>query len=154
MDLRNKKILVTGADGFIGSHLTEELVRRGYNIRAFVFYNSFNSWGWLDHSPEEIKSDFEEKLPWEIKDIERQLEPTDRFRIHRMSVLGKEPYRGMKQVEHDPHGLLITVPSPRGAFYNPTYSENERVNDLAEMEALAEWLIENNQATKTKVAVS
>jgi len=104
--------------------------------------------------PEFEKSDFEEKLPWEIKDIERQLEPTDRFRIHRMSVLGKEPYRGMKQVEHDPHGLLITVPSPRGAFYNPTYSENERVNDLAEMEALAEWLIENNQATKTKVAVS
>jgi len=59
MDLRNKKILVTGADGFIGSHLTEELVRRGYNIRAFVFYNSFNSWGWLDHSPEEIKKNIE-----------------------------------------------------------------------------------------------
>jgi NAD dependent epimerase/dehydratase len=50
MDLRNKKILVTGADGFIGSHLTEELVRRGCNVRAFVLYNSFNSWGWLDHS--------------------------------------------------------------------------------------------------------
>lgn len=50
------RILVTGADGFIGSHLTEELVRLGYNIRAFVFYNSFNSWGWLDHSPKEIRS--------------------------------------------------------------------------------------------------
>lgn len=50
MDLRGKKILVTGADGFIGSHLTEELVRRGHDVRAFVLYNSFNSWGWLDHS--------------------------------------------------------------------------------------------------------
>ena len=51
-----KKILVTGADGFIGSHLTEELVRQGYDVRAFVYYNSFNSWGWLDHAPQEIKS--------------------------------------------------------------------------------------------------
>ncbi|WP_028586177.1 NAD-dependent 4,6-dehydratase LegB [Desulfocurvus vexinensis] len=50
MDLRGKKILVTGADGFIGSHLTEELVRQGHDVRAFVLYNSFNSWGWLDHS--------------------------------------------------------------------------------------------------------
>jgi len=50
-----KKILVTGADGFIGSHLTEELVRQGHDVRAFVFYNSFNSWGWLDHVTPEIK---------------------------------------------------------------------------------------------------
>jgi len=48
------RILVTGADGFIGSHLTEYLVRRGHEVRAFVLYNSFNSWGWLDHSPKEI----------------------------------------------------------------------------------------------------
>ncbi|KAF0220682.1 MAG: NAD-dependent [Geobacteraceae bacterium] len=59
MNLTNKKILITGADGFIGSHLTEELVRRGFNIRAFVFYNSFNSWGWLDHSDPEIKNSIE-----------------------------------------------------------------------------------------------
>lgn len=50
-----KKILVTGADGFIGSHLTEELIRRGYEVRAFVYYNSFNSWGWLDTLPSDIK---------------------------------------------------------------------------------------------------
>jgi len=50
----NRKILVTGADGFIGSHLTEELIRQGYNVRAFVMYNSFNSWGWLDHSEKEL----------------------------------------------------------------------------------------------------
>ena len=54
MKIKGKKILVTGADGFIGSHLTEELVQLGADVRAFVFYNSFNSWGWLDHSHEEI----------------------------------------------------------------------------------------------------
>jgi NAD dependent epimerase/dehydratase len=53
------KILVTGADGFIGSHLTEELVRQGYDVKAFVYYNSFNSWGWLDTSPESIKKELE-----------------------------------------------------------------------------------------------
>ncbi|MDA3832335.1 MAG: NAD-dependent 4,6-dehydratase LegB [Spirochaetales bacterium] len=55
MDLSNKKILVTGADGFIGSHLVEELVRRGHDVRAFVLYNSFNSWGWLDQAASEVK---------------------------------------------------------------------------------------------------
>lgn len=54
-----KKILVTGADGFIGSHLTETLVRAGYDVRAFVLYNSFNSWGWLDHCGEDVKGRFE-----------------------------------------------------------------------------------------------
>ena len=53
------KVLITGADGFIGSHLTETLVRRGYDVRAFVLYNSFNSWGWLDQSPPDIKKQFE-----------------------------------------------------------------------------------------------
>ena len=46
--LRGRRVLVTGADGFIGSHLVEALVRNGVSVRAFVFYNSFNSWGWLD----------------------------------------------------------------------------------------------------------
>lgn len=48
------KILVTGSDGFIGSHLTEELVKQGYEVKAFVYYNSFNTWGWLDTLPGEI----------------------------------------------------------------------------------------------------
>ena len=54
-----KKVLVTGADGFIGSHLTESLVRQGYQTKAFVLYNSFNSWGWLDHCEPEVKGQFE-----------------------------------------------------------------------------------------------
>lgn len=56
---KNSTILITGADGFIGSHLTEALVRLGYKVRAFVMYNSFNSWGWLDHAAPEIKGQFE-----------------------------------------------------------------------------------------------
>ncbi len=48
-----KKVLVTGADGFIGSHLTESLLEKGYEVKAFAFYNSFNTWGWLDTLPKE-----------------------------------------------------------------------------------------------------
>lgn len=55
MKLKDKKILVTGADGFIGSHLTEHLVRLGADVRAFVFYNSFNSRGWLDEIDPKIQ---------------------------------------------------------------------------------------------------
>lgn len=57
--MKTNKILITGADGFIGSHLTETLVRLGYSVRAFVLYNSFNSWGWLDHCASDVKGQFE-----------------------------------------------------------------------------------------------
>ena len=53
------KLLVTGADGFIGSHLTEALVRAGHDVRAFVLYNSFNSWGWLDDCGADVKGKFD-----------------------------------------------------------------------------------------------
>ena len=48
-----KKVLVTGADGFIGSHLTESLLEKGYDVKVFTYYNSFNTWGWLDTLPKE-----------------------------------------------------------------------------------------------------
>jgi nucleoside-diphosphate-sugar epimerase len=48
MDWATKKVLITGADGFIGSHLTQRLISRGAQVKAFVMYNSFNTWGWID----------------------------------------------------------------------------------------------------------
>ncbi|MFI3177712.1 MAG: NAD-dependent 4,6-dehydratase LegB [Eubacteriales bacterium] len=53
------KILVTGADGFIGSHLVEELIRKGYDVKAFVCYNSFGTWGWIDSLPDSMKNKIE-----------------------------------------------------------------------------------------------
>jgi len=53
------KVLITGADGFIGSHLTEAMVKNGHDVRAFVFYNSFNSWGWLDHVSKSIREEID-----------------------------------------------------------------------------------------------
>lgn len=55
----SNKALITGADGFIGSHLTEALVRAGYEVKAFVLYNSFNTWGWLDHCAKDVRGHFE-----------------------------------------------------------------------------------------------
>jgi NAD dependent epimerase/dehydratase len=67
MDLTKQKILVSGADGFIGSHLVEGLLDRGCQVRAFVFYNSFNSWGWLDTFPKK-KLDQIEVFAGDIRD--------------------------------------------------------------------------------------
>ncbi|MEG0826208.1 MAG: GDP-mannose 4,6-dehydratase, partial [Bacilli bacterium] len=54
-----KKVLVTGADGFIGSHLVESLLDKGYKVKAFVYYNSFNNWGWLDTLPSDKLNEIE-----------------------------------------------------------------------------------------------
>lgn len=59
MELKGKKVLITGAEGFIGSHLVEKLLAEGAQARAFVFYNSFNSWGWLDGLPKEVLNKIE-----------------------------------------------------------------------------------------------
>ncbi len=63
----NKKVLVTGADGFIGSHLVESLLEKGYDVKAFTYYNSFNNWGWLDTFPKE-KLDQIEIFSGDIRD--------------------------------------------------------------------------------------
>lgn len=62
-----KNVLVTGADGFIGSHLTESLLEKGYKVKAFVYYNSFGKWGWLDSLPQE-KLDEVEVFAGDIRD--------------------------------------------------------------------------------------
>ena len=59
MNLKNKKVLVTGSDGFIGSHLVERLLKENCQVKAFVYYNSFNSWGWVDTFPEDKLKDIE-----------------------------------------------------------------------------------------------
>ena len=64
---KNRKVLVTGADGFIGSHLVERLVTQGCRVRAFVYYNSFNSWGWLDHASLQVAKCIE-IFPGDIRD--------------------------------------------------------------------------------------
>lgn len=68
MSLSNeKKIFVTGADGFIGSHLVEALLVKGYEVKALVLYNSFNSFGWLDTLPDEILARIE-VVPGDVRD--------------------------------------------------------------------------------------
>lgn len=62
-----KKVLVTGADGFIGSHLVESLIEKGYEVKAFVYYNSFGKWGWLDTLPKE-KLDHIEIFAGDVRD--------------------------------------------------------------------------------------
>ncbi|MBI3601377.1 MAG: GDP-mannose 4,6-dehydratase [Candidatus Omnitrophica bacterium] len=68
MKLKGKKILITGADGFIGSHLTERCIAAGASVRAFVYYNSFNQWGWLDTVPKKIL-DKHEVFAGDIRDF-------------------------------------------------------------------------------------
>jgi dTDP-glucose 4,6-dehydratase len=64
---KNSTVFVTGSEGFIGSHLCEALVRKGYKVKAFVQYNSFNFWGWLEDLSDEIKSSLE-VIPGDIRD--------------------------------------------------------------------------------------
>lgn len=79
MNLESKHVLVTGADGFIGSHLVEELLLKGCKVRAFAYYNSFNSWGWLDSLSKEQLSQIE-VITGDIRDrgsVSRAMEDID-----------------------------------------------------------------------------
>ena len=63
----SKKVLVTGSDGFIGSHLVETLLQQGYEVKAFVYYNSFNNWGWLDTLSKDVLDKIE-VFPGDVRD--------------------------------------------------------------------------------------
>lgn len=92
MNWKNKKVLVTGADGFIGSHLTEKLLDKGAKVRAFVFYNSFNSWGWLDTLTSEKKRKIE-VFAGDIRDPNGVLESVkDREVIFHLAALIGIPF--------------------------------------------------------------
>lgn len=83
------KVLVTGSDGFIGSHLTEELVKKGYHVKAFVYYNSFNNWGWLDTLSLDIMKSVE-VFQGDIRDsngVEEAMKSTDAV-FHLAALIG------------------------------------------------------------------
>ncbi len=89
MEVQGKKITVTGADGFIGSHLVEALLSRGADVRAFVHYNSFGTWGWLDTIPRESLTAVEVVMG-DVRDsvfVRKSLEGVDAV-LHLAALIG------------------------------------------------------------------
>lgn len=122
------KILVTGADGFIGSHLTEKLVNEGFEVKAFSFYNSFNTWGWLDTLPKEVM-DHVEVFPGDIRDP------------HGV----KEAMRGCSAVFH--LAALIAIPF---SYHSPdAYVDTNIKGTLNILQAARELNIERLLVTST-----
>lgn len=123
-----KKILVTGADGFIGSHLTEELVNQGYEVKAFSYYNSFNSWGWLDTLDKSIM-DSVEVFTGDIRDPNGV----------------KEAMKGINQVFH--LAALIAIPF---SYHSPdTYVDTNVKGTLNVLQAARDLDIERLLVTST-----
>jgi NAD dependent epimerase/dehydratase len=103
MDLLGKKVLVTGSDGFIGSHLTEKLVSLGADVRAFVLYNSLGSWGWLDSSPAAVKKSIE-VFPGDVRDPQRVRDAVRNCDVvFHLAALIAIPYS-----YHSPHSYIDT----------------------------------------------
>lgn len=112
-----KRMLVTGADGFIGSHLTEELVKQGHKVKAFAYYNSFNSWGWLDTLPKEIMKEVE-VFTGDVRDPNGV----------------KEAMKGMEEVYH--LAALIAIPF---SYHSPdTYVDTNIKGTLNVLQAARE----------------
>ena len=110
------KVLITGADGFIGSHLTQYLLSAGYDVRAFCFYNSIGSWGWLDTLPESIKVDLDVVLG----DIRDPLSVREAMRgcdqVFHLAALIAIPYSYLapsSYVDTNIHGTLNVVQAAR-----------------------------------------
>jgi NAD dependent epimerase/dehydratase len=121
-------ILVTGANGFIGSHLTETLVRSGMNVRAFVRYNSSNSWGWLDHCSRDVKNDID-VFSGDIRD----------------GYAVKEAMKGCDTVLH--LAALIAIPY---SYYSPaSYVETNVTGTLNVLQAARELGVQRIVHTST-----
>ena len=110
-------ILITGADGFIGSHLTEALVRAGHTVRAFVFYNAFNSWGWLDAvCPATLAA--VEVLPGDVRDPDQMREALAGVRVvFHLAALISIPYSYQAPasfVDTNVKGTLNVLQAARG----------------------------------------
>lgn len=124
----NKNILVTGADGFIGSHLTEALVKRGYRVKAFALYNSFNNWGWLDTLSPDIMENVE-VFTGDIRDPNGV----------------RTAMRGVEQVFH--LAALIAIPF---SYYSPdSYVDTNIKGTLNVLQAARDFELEKVLVTST-----
>lgn len=126
--LKNKKVLVTGADGFIGSHLVEYLVLNGCDVKAFVYYNSFNTWGWLDNLPPDILKEIE-IFTGDIRDADRV----------------NEAVKGCDIVFH--LAALIAIPY---SYYSPrSYVETNVIGTLNVLQSVRNFNLEKVLVTST-----